>query len=203
MAALAQRWFTVSTQPSARGLSCNDNGVSLAAIPLLRHTAAGFEPQPAAVLRSVITAAYGVSAPDVAPLTSRLRAVARALNDQDGARARIAAVHLALPEVDDAGLGRLSDTHVDLAKYDPAEPRDWHGRWTRDGNEADAMRPDALSFAAWLAGNEDFDNDPEESLWDIDYPGTFHDKVVKEQALLLRSRGAIVITEVRILGVNG
>jgi hypothetical protein len=95
MAALAQRWFRVSDQPKSRGLACNDNGVSLAGIPLLRQTAAGFEPWPAAVLRPLIAAAYGISDPNVAPLMGRLEAVARALNDQDGVRTRIAAVHLA------------------------------------------------------------------------------------------------------------
>ncbi|ASG22543.1 hypothetical protein [Nitrospirillum viridazoti] len=203
MTALAQRWFRVSGLPTARGLACNDNGVSLAGIPLLRQTVAGFEPQPAAILQPLIAAAYGVSDPDVEPLIGRLRVVARALNDQDGVRTRIAAVHLALPDVDDAGMDRLFGIRADLAKYDPAQPRDWHGRWTSDGSETQSSEEVGLSFAAWLAGNEDYDNDPDEALWDIDYPGTFHDKVVKEHAALLRSRGAIVITEVRILGVNG
>jgi hypothetical protein len=108
-----------------------------------------------------------------------------------------------MPDVDDAGLDRLSGMRLDLAKYDPAQPRDRHGRWTSDGSEADVGDLSGLSFAAWLAGNEDYDSDPDESLWDIDYPGTFHDSVVKGQANFLRAMGAQVITEVRILGVNG
>ena len=48
----------------------------------------------------------------------------------------IATVHRRTPELSPAVALRLAKADRELAKYNynPAEPRDWHGRWTRDGS---------------------------------------------------------------------
>jgi hypothetical protein len=45
----------------------------------------------------------------------------------------IAAVHLRLRELDVEAAARIGAVDDFLAKYDPNEPRDWHGRWTTGG----------------------------------------------------------------------
>lgn len=78
-------------------------------------------------------AAYGA---DPTRLRSGLGAIARALDSGDLARAAIAAVQTRTPELSKEAAARLSDAANELAKYDSNEPRDWHGRWTRDGAAA-------------------------------------------------------------------
>ncbi|MEA1652632.1 hypothetical protein UAJ10_26925 [Nitrospirillum sp. BR 11164] len=176
--------------------------MSLAGIPLLRRTAAGFEPQPAAILQPLIAAAYGVSDPDVVPLIGRLRVVARALNDRDGARTRIAAVHLALPDVDDAGVDRLFGMCADLAKYDPAQPRDWHGRWVRvNGSTPDVSLLLAANFKPPPGGLDDHSRPA--LLLDAAYNGKYHDFIVDTMAAYIRNTGGRAETKVSFVGVGG
>jgi hypothetical protein len=69
-------------------------------------------------------------------LQSRLGKIAQALNSGYFAEAMIAAVHTRTPEFSPAAALRLAKADRELAKYNynPAEPRDWRGRWTRDGS---------------------------------------------------------------------
>lgn len=67
--------------------------------------------------------------------------IAEALNRSDFARAMIAAVLTRTPEIDREAARRLASAESRLAKYDPNEPRDWRGRWTRDG----AARPAGIA----------------------------------------------------------
>jgi hypothetical protein len=46
----------------------------------------------------------------------------------------IATLHLRLPELDAAGAARVAAVDAVLAKYSPDQPRDWHGRWTSEGD---------------------------------------------------------------------
>ena len=54
--------------------------------------------------------------------------VARALSENEMVRAMIAAVLLKLPELDWDGAVRIAQADDTLSKYDPDEPRDFHGR---------------------------------------------------------------------------
>jgi hypothetical protein len=55
----------------------------------------------------------------------------------------IAAVQTETPELSPDAAARLAQADRELTKYNynPAEPRDWHGRWTRDGSAAPAVPP--------------------------------------------------------------
>jgi hypothetical protein len=99
-------------------------GLSLAGVPLLQKTRAGFAPRPAPEIACLIQAAYGAGG-DPTRLESSLGVVARALNGGDVARAGIAAVLTRTPELSREGAARLAKADGALAKYDPDEPRDW------------------------------------------------------------------------------
>jgi len=127
------RMFRLTNEPNGLGLSCTPNGVSLAGIPLLRRTRAGFVPRPTSEVASLLKAAYGDGSTG---LQTRLDVIAQALNRGDFAAAMIAAVHTRAPELSPEAAIRLAKAQQKLTKYNynPDEPRDWHGRWTRDGN---------------------------------------------------------------------
>ena len=123
------------------GLSCTSAGLSLAGVPLLRKTEAGFVPRPAAEIASLVKAAYG-AADEPTRLHSRLSAIAEALNRGDITRASIAAVLTRTPELSWKAAARLASVDLMLSKYEPDESRDWHGRWT-SGDAAGPESPTA------------------------------------------------------------
>jgi hypothetical protein len=79
-----------------------------------------------------------------------LRAVAKALDDGDLTRALIAAVHLDAQPLPDASaalhLSKISA--VRKQGFDPNEPRDADGRWTREGGSDDQSRTPISDDAA-------------------------------------------------------
>jgi hypothetical protein len=77
----------------------------------------------------LVKAAYGPDF-DASGLAPGLKVAATALNAGDVGRAMVAALQLKLPELDREAAMRVARTGSHLAKYDPNEPRDWHGRWT-------------------------------------------------------------------------
>jgi hypothetical protein len=127
------RVFRLMNEPGGLGLGCTPAGVSLAGVPLLRMTQAGFVPRPVSEIASLLKAAYG-NRP--VALQSRLGAIAQALNNGDFALAAIAAVQTQTPELSAEDALRLASANEELNKYNynPQEPRDWHGRWTTDGS---------------------------------------------------------------------
>jgi hypothetical protein len=131
------RMFRLTNEPGGLGLGCTPDGVSLAGVPLLRRTPAGFVPRPSSEITSLLKAAYGEGP---TALQSRLGAIAQALNSGDFATAMIAAVQTETPELSPDAAARLAQADQELTKYNynPDEPRDWHGRWTRDGSAAPA-----------------------------------------------------------------
>jgi hypothetical protein len=137
--------FKLSNGPGSLGLSCNENGLALAGVPLLRRTGHGFTPRSQAEIARLIGHTYGTDTATTS-IMGGLTAVARALNDNAIARAMIAAVQLKLPELDWKGAVRIAQAEAALAKFDPNEPRDSHGRWTREGNSATDGLLTPLSF---------------------------------------------------------
>src|ERR1700734_2398321 len=125
------RVFRLTDERGGLGLSCTPAGVSLAGVPLLRRAHAEFVPRPASEVALLLEAAYGKDSPGLQP---RLGAIAQALNCGDFALAMIAAVHTRTPELSQEAALRLADADEALTKYNynPDEPRDWHGRWTRE-----------------------------------------------------------------------
>jgi hypothetical protein len=127
------RVFRLTNESGGLGLSCTPTGVSLAGVPLLRKTQAGFVPRSASEIATLLRTAYGE---DHADLQSRLSAIAHALNGGDFARAMIVAVHSMTPELSPEVALQLAKADKQFSKhnYNPDEPRDWHGRWTRGGS---------------------------------------------------------------------
>ena len=125
--------FRLTNERAGLGLSCTPSGVSLAGVPLLRRAQAEFVPRPASEVALLLKTAYGKDLPG---LQSRLGAIAQALNSGDFALAMIIAVHTPTPELSQEAALRLANADEALTKYNynPDEPRDWHGRWTRDGS---------------------------------------------------------------------
>jgi hypothetical protein len=126
------RTFRLTNESGGLGLSCTSDGLSLAGVPLLQRTEAGFAPRPAPEIVSLMQAAYGA---DSVPtrLQPSLDGIAEALNRGDLTRATIAAVLTRTPELRWEAAARLAQAEEKLTKYDPGQPRDWHGRWTADG----------------------------------------------------------------------
>jgi hypothetical protein len=133
----AGEMFRISERGDGLGLSCDDRGLYLAGIPLLRCERGRFRPRPGTEIAKLLGSAYRAPV-DCAALDGGLEAVANALNEGETARAMIAAVHLRLPTLDWHGGVRILRAEVALAKYDfnPNEPRDWHGRWTTGGDSS-------------------------------------------------------------------
>jgi hypothetical protein len=69
------RVFRLMNDPSELGLACTSAGVSLAGVPLLRRTQAGFIPRPVSEIASLLKAAYG---DHPIALQSRLDSIAQA-----------------------------------------------------------------------------------------------------------------------------
>jgi hypothetical protein len=122
----------LTNEPGKLGLSCSPTGVSLAGVQLLRKTQIGFVPRPQSEIALLLKTAYG---DDPTGLQGRLSAIADALNRGDFVQAMIAAVHTRTPDLSPEAALRLAKADEVLAKYNynPDEPRDWHGRWTKDG----------------------------------------------------------------------
>ena len=130
--------FRLAAGPGVQGLRCDADGLSLAGVPLLRKSAAGFAVRESEEVGALMLAAYGeVFDPD--RLARGLRATSSALNRGEVDLAMIAAVHLRLPDLDAEAASRIAAVDDFFAKYDPDEPRDWRGRWTTGG--AGSPRP--------------------------------------------------------------
>jgi hypothetical protein len=156
------RMFRLTNESGGLGLSCGPAGVALAGVPLLRSTQAGFVPRPTSEIASLLKAAYGE---DPTALQSRLGVIAQALNRGDFGLAAIAAVQTRTPELSREAAARLVNAERGLIKYDPNEPRDWHGRWTT-GEGAPAPMASPASGGANSRGNESADtraSNPEEA----------------------------------------
>lgn len=127
---MRMRFYRLTNEPGGLGLSCTPAGLTLAGVPLLRKTEKGFVPRSAAEIVSLIEGAYGADG-DLTRLKSSLGPIAQSLNNGDFARAAMVAVLTRTPELSDVAAERLATAYEELTKYNPDEPRDWHGRWTK------------------------------------------------------------------------
>jgi hypothetical protein len=130
------RLFRLDDDPGGLALSCDETGLALAGVALLRKTAKGFEPRPHAELDLLLRHANTGRDTPLALPPSGLGAVAEALNRGDLVKAQLAALFMRVPELDTDSAVRLilaDDTLAKTANYDPDQPRDGHGRWTAGG----------------------------------------------------------------------
>jgi hypothetical protein len=146
----SEKVFKLSNYSGSLGLSCDECGLELAGVPLLNKTNQGFIARPPNEIEHLIASAYGADTYNDLTMT-RLQAVARALNAGDLAYAMTAAVLLKFSELDWNGAVRIAQAD-DLLKYNPDEPRDWHGRWTTGGGGT-AIAPNVQLLSA-PANNE-------------------------------------------------
>ncbi len=130
------RLFRLADDVQGPGLCCDATGLRLAGVALLHKGEDGFTARSSDEIDALLVCAYG-DGPDRPRLSdSGLETVARALNQGDLAKAMTAAVFLRLPEPDPNGAARIACADELLAKYDPDQPRDDHGRWTSGGGVA-------------------------------------------------------------------
>ena len=110
------RFFRLANGSGVPGLSCDETGLHLGGAPLLRRTAAGFEPRLTHEVEALIAKAYG-GAEDGTRLACGLRVVADCLNKGEMARAMIAAVYLSLPDLDQDGADGVAKIDALLRQY--------------------------------------------------------------------------------------
>lgn len=137
---LIDRRFRLEDDATGLGLYCAGDGVFLGGTALLRKAEIGWVARPAGEIRALLKAAYGGEV-DPTRVRAGLEAAANALNEGDLSRAMIASVLLRLPNVRGECVQMLRQIDEVLAKYDPQEARDSHGRWTTGGSEATPVRP--------------------------------------------------------------
>jgi hypothetical protein len=128
LAALEEN-YRLDKRSGGLGPRCEEDGVWLADVPLLRKTNVGLAPRSFEEIGARMKGAYGREA-DAIRLASGLRVAADALNRGDIGRAMIATVLMRLPELNDEGALGIARADEILAKYNPDEPRDARGRWT-------------------------------------------------------------------------
>src|SRR6516165_9454087 len=116
------RTFGLSDAPGTLGLSCNNKGLALAGVPLLRQGEGGFALRAPAEVARLLSAAYDIDA-DVTAVMGGLDVVVRALNGGDTVRAMIAAAQLKLPALDWDGAVRIARAEEALQKYSSNQPR--------------------------------------------------------------------------------
>ncbi|MDR3470558.1 MAG: hypothetical protein P4M09_02525 [Devosia sp.] len=116
------------------------SGLSLAGVPLLRKTAAGFAPRPSSQIAELMRCAYDRDV-DPRSVFAGLNVAARALNCGDLGRAMVATVRLGLPELNWDRATRIARAELRLANYNVNEPRDRLGQWTANGGANGTVSP--------------------------------------------------------------
>jgi len=143
--------FGLADESGGDGVSCDKRGVALAGVPLLDQTESGLQPRNAEELSALIGSAY-LNRTDVAHIQRGLQFVADALNKGELAKAMVGTLHLRLSPLDEDGVTRVRRASSLLSKYDPDEPRDWHGRWTTGGGDSRASSHSPPSTIADCGG---------------------------------------------------
>jgi hypothetical protein len=139
---------------SNQGLYCGSEGLYLGASPLIHHNNGTYRLRPEGEITALLGAVYD-PAPDVESLVPRLHTVADALQRGDLAQAMISALLLRLEELSETGLARLAAAEALLkANFDPAQPRDQHGRWTTDGSSSSTSEGTGASRPALTPAQE-------------------------------------------------
>jgi hypothetical protein len=160
--------FHLSPPGRGRGVSCDANGAFVGDIPLLKRSLINgrerWEPRDSGELSKAIGASFGVPI-DMSSKMGGVRAIANALNDGDLARAQIATVLLAIPDLPDLAkdacspadvkrfVDELQSSGLIKADWDPDEHPRWPagapdsqgGQFAPKGNDATIGQTDAAA----------------------------------------------------------
>lgn len=123
-----QIWRLSEAGPDNLGLACTDDGLLLGRTPLIERRGTEFVARGRGEIERLFTRAYA-AAPHVEQIMSGLATVARALNAGDQCLARIAAVHLKIPNLRDAIARDAMESEDCLIKYARDEGEDSDDDW--------------------------------------------------------------------------
>jgi len=144
--------------PGNRRIYCNHDGVFIGPdCALIRAEAdcAGrkrYTLRPRSEIAHLLDAGYGFHFA-LDGLMRSLEMIAKALDDGDAALAQIGTLQLRLPDLSEGAVNRMAAADRLLkAGYNPAEPRDWHGRWTTVEGSAGADPPSPTDWSGDSAG---------------------------------------------------
>jgi hypothetical protein len=139
-------WRLSNGDRNSLGLSCTEDGLFLGRTPLLERRDGRFSARTQSELERLLSRGFGIDA-TLDRVMPGLGAVASALNENELCRARIAAVHLRIPEVPDA-LARL-DMEVEdaLIKTEQHAGALLRGEWDPDKHPRTGTAPNPGWFA--------------------------------------------------------
>jgi hypothetical protein len=157
---LSPHVWRLSDRKRSPGLRCAEEGLFLAETPLLERHSTGFAVRPQADLERILDRGFGFKV-SLDHVMSGLGTVASALNAGDLCRARIAAVHLRIPDLPDA-FARLDMQLEDVAlKLDriakTTAAGDWNpasGGWDSDKHPRAGTGPNPGWFAPTGGGDD-------------------------------------------------
>jgi hypothetical protein len=114
----------------------DERGLALAGVTLLQQNGRSFQARSLPEIDYLISRAYNDGRADPS-CVARIDQVADALTTGAIGKAKTLSSRLRLPALDWDGAVRIAYADSALRKaYNPDEPRDWHGRWTGEGNTA-------------------------------------------------------------------
>jgi hypothetical protein len=130
------------------GLACTDEGLVLGRTPLIERRDGRFVVRDEIEIRRLLSCAYGK---DIAAerIMDGLAIVAPAMNASDPALARIAAVHLRIPELRDEVARDAMEAEDRLIKYAPGEGAGLHPRNIRKASPDDPKHPGWPAGTGW------------------------------------------------------
>jgi len=107
------RIFSLSGEPRHGGVSCNQRGLFVGHVPLLKQECGSWAMRSITELNSELSSCYRLPI-DIAAKTNALALIANALNRRDFAIAAIAAVHMQIP--DPPSLAKGQENSDDIAR---------------------------------------------------------------------------------------
>jgi hypothetical protein len=137
-------WRLSETGENNLGLACNEEGLVLGRTPLIEQRDGRFVVRDAADIQRLLSRAYRTHV-DASSLLGGLATVAAALNANDLLLARIAAVHLRIPDLPDKALRDALEAEDRLTKAARLRPHP---------NELHKASPDDPKHPGWPAGTE-------------------------------------------------
>ena len=142
-------WRLSEAGPDNFGLACDDKGLFLGRTPLIERQDGRFVAREPSEIERLLRRAYRTEV-DAKPLMGGLATVAAALNANDLLLARIAAVHLRIPDLPDQAARNALEAEDCLIQYARGKPVAKSGDW----NPVLHPRAGTPPNPGWFAPNE-------------------------------------------------